>query len=139
MGLFQRGGQVRTTVGPNVKVKTIESRILQNVRKGSIVYTDDFLSYMKLGKHFKHGVVKHGKFEYVRVDIHSNNAESFWALFKRGYHGTYHSMSRKHLQRYVNEFAFRFNRRNKNMSDKFIDTVVLVSRCGRMPYKVLTA
>ena len=88
MGLFQRGGKIKTTVVPDVKVSTIEQRILANVRKGSKVYTDDFLSYMKLCKHFKHGVIRHGRGEYVRGVIHSNNAESFCALFNRGDTGT---------------------------------------------------
>ena len=139
MGLFQRGGDVRTTVVPNVKVNTIEKRILENVRKGSTVYTDDFLSYLKLGRHFKHGVVKHSKYEYVLGAIHSNSAESFWALFKRGYHGSYHHMSKKHLQRYVDEFAFRFNSRADDMSERFDDLVTRVSKRGKLSYETLAA
>ncbi len=139
MGLFQRGGEVRTTVIPDVKVATVEGHIIANVEKGSNVYTDDFLSYSKLNKHFNHGVVKHGKYEYVRGDIHSNTAESFWALFKRGYHGIYHTMSKKHLQRYVDEFAFRFNNRDLDMQDLFSKVVQKVSSNARMPYKKLTA
>lgn len=138
MGLFQRGGEVRTTVVPNVKVSTIENNIIANVEKGSKVYTDDFLSYSKLGKYFEHDVVKHGKFEYVRGDVHSNSAESFWALFKRGYHGIYHTMSKKHLQRYVDEFAFRFNNRGLEMSDLFNTVVNKISNNGKMSYKTLT-
>ncbi len=139
MGLVQRGGEVRAKVVPDVKVSTIEKHILENVEKGSNVYTDDFLSYMKLKKHFNHGVVRHGKNEYVRGDIHSNSAESFWALFKRGYHGTYHSMSKKHLQRYVDEFVYRFNNRNADLQDLFAGAVQGISKSGKMSYKTLTA
>jgi transposase-like protein len=139
MGMFQRGGKVKTTVVPDVKVATIEKHILANVRKGSNVYTDDFLSYLRLKKHFKHGVVSHGKGEYVRGDIHSNSAESFWALFKRGYMGTYHKMSKKHLQRYVDEFAYRYNSRGATMSERFEDAVLRVSKRGKLSYKTLTA
>ena len=139
MGMFERGGEVRTKVVPNVKVSTIEKTIIENVSKGSKVYTDDFLSYTKLGKHFKHGVVRHGKFEYVRGDIHSNSAESFWALFKRGYHGTYHKMDKKHLQRYVDEFAFRLNNRSLDMQGMFDEVVNRVINRGKMSYKTLTA
>jgi len=139
MGMFQRGGEIRTKVISDVKVSTVENNIIANVEKGSKVYTDDFLSYKNLSKHFEHGVVKHGKFEYVRGDIHSNSAESFWALFKRGYHGIYHTMSKKHLQRYVDEFAFRFNNRELEMQDLFSTVVQRVSNNGKMSYKILTA
>ncbi len=139
MGMFQRGGEVRTTVVPNVKVSTIEKHILANVRKGSKVYTDDFLSYLNLRKHYEHGVVAHGRKEYVRGAVHSNSAESFWALFKRGYMGTYHKMDKKHLQRYVDEFAFRYNSRGVPMSDRFADVVVRLSKHGKLSYKELTA
>ncbi len=139
MGMIQRGGEVRVTVVPDVKVSTIEKNIIANVEKGSNVYTDDFLSYMVLKKLYKHGVVKHGKGEYVKGDVHSNSAESFWALFKRGYHGTYHIMSRKHVQRYVNEFCFRYNRRSLEMHELFSELVANVSGSGKMPYKKLIA
>jgi len=139
MGMFQRGGKVRTTVVPNVNVSTIEKNIIANVRKGSTLYTDDFLSYMKLAKHYKHGVIKHSKGQYVQGAIHSNSAESFWALFKRGYHGTYHHMSRKHLQRYVNEFAFRFNNRELSMQGAFDEVTRRVAKSGRLSLKALTA
>lgn len=139
LGLIQRGGDVRTTVIPDVRVKTIEDRILRIVRRGSTIYTDDFLSYMRIGKYYKHGVVRHGRKEYVRGDIHSNSMESFWALFKRGYIGTYHSMSKKHLQRYVDEFAFRFNARKDDMGSMFSAVVQEISKSGKLSYKTLIA
>jgi hypothetical protein len=122
-----------------LEVATIEDKILAHVRKGSTVYTDDFLSYLRLKKHFKHGVVAHGRGEYVKGDIHSNSAESFWALFKRGYHGTYHKMSHKHLQRYVDEFAFRYNSRGIGMDERFVQAVDRLASRGKLSYKTLTA
>ena len=139
MGIFQRGGEARAIVVPNVSVPIVEANVFKNVRKGSIIYTDDFLSYLKLKKHYKHAVVSHGKGEYVRGDVHSNSAESFWALFKRGYVGTYHNMSKKHLQRYVNEFCFRFNRRGLQRQDLFADIVTKVSGHAKLGYKQLIA
>ena len=71
-----------------------------------MVYTDEHGSYQGLENH---ETVKHSVSEYVNGMAHTNGIESFWALLKRGYHGTYHHMSEKHLNRYVNEFAGRHN------------------------------
>ena len=60
---------------------------------------------------YKHETVKHSISQYVSGQAHTNGIESFWALLKRGYHGIYHHMSEKHLDRYVSEFAGRFNSR----------------------------
>ncbi len=139
LGLIQRGGEVRATVAENCKMITIESHIIQHAKFGSQLYTDDFLSYGRIGKYYPHEVVKHAKGQYVRDgNIHSNSIESFWALFKRGYHGIYHHMSRKHLQRYVDEFSYRFNRRADSFQEIFSDLVEHVSTSAKLPYKELT-
>ena len=62
--------------------------------------------------------MKHSVGEYVREQVHTNGVESFWSMLKRGYHGTYHKMSPKHLQRYVNEFAGRHNVRSLDTLDQ---------------------
>ena len=66
------------------------------------VYTDDSTSYASLP--FEHGSVKHSASEYVRGDVHTNGVESFWSMFKRAKKGTFHKLSPKHLNRYVQEF-----------------------------------
>ena len=102
--------RVSATVVPNTKKRTLHDFIEQRVDEDGQVYTDEHQSYE--GMPFEHESVKHSIGEYVRGMAHTNGMESFWALMKRGYHGTFHKMSHKHLDRYVNEFAGRNNIRD---------------------------
>ena len=83
--------------------------VLETVETGATVYTDDHRAYKSLKDVYQHQTVKHSVSEYVNGQAHTNGIESFWSMFKRGFHGTYHKMSRKHLDRYVNEFTGRHN------------------------------
>lgn len=87
-----------------------------NTDKGAMVYTDDAAVYVGIDRH--HESVKHSVKEFVRGQAHTNGMESFWATLKRGYNGTYHHFSPKHLQRYVNEFAGRHNDRPLDTEDQ---------------------
>jgi hypothetical protein len=81
-------------------------------KENTDLVTDELNTYKLLGKPFKsHETVNHSKKEYSRGHVHVNNAESFFALLKRGVHGTFHRVSKEHLQRYCDEFAFRWNHR----------------------------
>ena len=75
-------------------------------RAGAVVYTDEAAGYRNLTA-YRHEAVRHAVGEYVRGRAHTNGIESFWSLLKRAYAGTFHHLSPKHLQRYVNEFAGR--------------------------------
>jgi len=81
----------------------------ENTTQSTIVYTDEARAYRGMPR--KHGTVKHSVGGYVDGQISTNGVESFWSMLKRGHMGTYHKMSPKHLQRYVNEFAGRHNAR----------------------------
>ena len=83
----------------------MEKEIIENVKQGSVICTDDHRSYIGLKKFQP---VKHNIGEYVKGD-HPNSIESVWALLKRGVYETYHHVSPKHFHRYVNEVAFRLN------------------------------
>ena len=101
-----------------------------------MIYTDDHSSYRKLP--YRHESVKHSVSEYVRGQAHTNGIESFWALLKRGYHGTFHHFSPKHLRRYVNEFAGRYNLRE---ADTLAQMQCIAARMSgrRLRYKDLIA
>jgi len=112
LGMVERQGQVKADVVKNLKKKTVMPIIESTIDKDSTVYTDEFLSYTSLNKAgFEHDVVQHGIKEYVRGEVHTNTIEGFWSQLKRSLHGTYHSISPKHLQLYVDEFAWRYNHR----------------------------
>ena len=99
-------GQVAARVVEGTDKATLQGFVRSRVTDGAKVYTDDAAGYKGLPNH---KTVKHSVSEYVNGQAHTNGMESFWGMLKRGYHGTYHRMSPKHLQRYVNEFSGRYN------------------------------
>ena len=107
---------VSASVAGNTDAKTLQGFVGERAAKGATVYTDDHGGYQ--GMPFDHHSVKHSAREYVDGMAHTNGIESFWALLKRGYHGTYHHMSEKHLNRYVNEFSGRHNERSRDTLDQ---------------------
>jgi transposase-like protein len=102
--------QVRASVIPDVKRETLQAEILNNVKYGSPVYTDDAVPYNDLRSRYVHEVVNHSE-EYVRGRVHTNGLENFWSLLKRGLKGTYVCVEPFHLERYVDEQIFRYNNR----------------------------
>ena len=96
--------------------KTLQGFVADHAAPNATVYTDDASAYR--GIPFELEAVRHSAGEYVRDEAHTNGIESFWSMFKRGYQGTYHKMSPKHLDRYVNEFAGRHNIREHDTIDQ---------------------
>jgi len=136
VGIRDRNGKVVASVVPNVGSETLHAVINQSVRKGTNVYTDGNQAYHGLTGYNQSEVV-HSVGEYVNGKIHTNGIESFWSLLKRGYIGTFHYMSPKHLQRYVDEFS---SRQNMNRCDT-IDVMAITTKAaiGRyLPWKELT-
>jgi transposase-like protein len=122
VALVERGGQVRAKHVADVTAKTVRQVLVTNASRKSELHTDDALIYYWLGREFaKHRSVNHSAGEYVSKDdgAHSNTAESFFAILKRGIMGSFHSVSETHLQRYVDEFAFRWNHRASLDIDDF--------------------
>jgi transposase len=120
MGLASRDGNMKAVVIPDVKKDTLRGVVLDNVEAGSVVSTDELVSYNLLsGDGFKHGVVKHGAKEYAHYDyrsgetFHVNTVEGFWRLFKASVRSTHVQISGKHMQRYLSEFTFRASNRER--------------------------
>ncbi len=118
LGVMERGGEVRTTVIPDRKKKTLQGEVKKHVRAGSALYTDELLSYDGLAGEYAHKVINHA-IAYVDGKIHTNGMENFWSLLKRGINGTYVSVEPFHLFRYLDEQAYRFNNRRLNDGQRF--------------------
>ena len=111
-GVLERGGKIRAPKPRNVNARSLQTLINQNVKKGSHLMTDEWGASNHLEKkNYKHSRVNHGKGNYVTGVAHTNTIESFWSLLKRGIIGQYHHVTEKHLNSYINEFCFRYNKR----------------------------
>jgi transposase-like protein len=136
--MIQTGGQVVTAVVPNTQAKTIKPIIENMVNDGAIIVTDEWHAYKGLAKNYAHVVINHKENEYVRGAFHTNGIENFWSLLKRGIYGIYHQVSPKHLHRYCDEFAFRFNSRKATTGDRFAYSLS-VTENKKLTYKELIA
>ncbi|MFK5956518.1 MAG: IS1595 family transposase [Planctomycetota bacterium] len=120
-GVVERDGKARLKVMERVNTKTLSSAITEHVDLSeSRLVTDELVLYKPIGKAFSggHETVNHSRREYARGDVHSNTIEGVFSLLKRGVYGTYHSISKKHLHRYLDEFAFRYNTRKMNDAER---------------------
>jgi len=112
-GMIERGGDLMTRVVADVSAKTLVGFISKKVERGTVISSDEWKSYASLSKiGYVHGVVNHGREEWVRGIHHTNSIEGFWSHFKRSIRGTHVSVSRKHLAKYLGEFEFRYNLRH---------------------------
>ena len=111
-GMVERKGAIKAKVTVDTKRKTVMPIIRKHVAIGSDVMTDEYLPYRSLPKEgYHHHTVAHGQREYVRGNVHVNTLEGFWSQMKRSINGTYHAVSPKYLQTYVDEFSYRYNLR----------------------------
>lgn len=139
-GMVEKGGKLRAYAVPHRGTEVLLPTIKEHVDKKAMLMTDEASTYKKLPKlGYQHGSVKHGKRHWKYNGIDTNSIESFWATFKRGYHGTYHSMSKKHLQKYVDEFVFRHNMRPQDMDTVFNALTANMAKGDKLSWKALTA
>jgi transposase-like protein len=119
LGMAERKGRTVARVIPDVKTRSIRPFVEGMIEKGSTISTDELKSYSLLtGAGYRHGTVQHGKGEYYRyvckgVQFHVNTVEGFWRLFKASVRSTHVHISQKHMQRYLDEFTFRANHRER--------------------------
>ena len=135
-GLLERGGEVRCKVVADQKRPTLQANVRQHVAPGASVYTDSLKSYVGLDADYIHAAVDHAKC-YVEGRAHTNGMENFWRLFKRCLHGTYVAVAAFHLDRYLDEQTFRFNKRKGSDGTRFLEVMFAVLG-KRLTYAELT-
>jgi transposase-like protein len=125
MAIVERGGEVRARPLDRVTAVNVRAAIHEYVAPTAKLYTDEGTHYRWADKPWPggHKAVNHSLGEYARGDVTTNRVESFFSLVKRGMYGTWHSVSKKHLGRYVNEFEFRFNTRNENDGERTLRAI----------------
>jgi transposase-like protein len=134
--LVERNGNARSMPVARVDAKTLKTAIRENVERDSIILTDEMKSYEGIGKDFDWGhiTVNHSKGEYDRGGVNTNTAESFFSLLKRGVMGSFHHVSKKHLGRYTDEFACRWNHRKVTDGERTV-AIVKGIEGRRLTYK----
>ncbi len=135
-GLLERhGGEVRAMVVGGTRRGHLAPNVVDHVEFGSQLYTDAHTAYVGLDHSYVHNVINHAH-QYVNGHIHTNGIENFWSLLKRSLKGTYVSVEPFHLFRYLDEQAFRFNKRKGTDADRFTALVSLITG-KRLEYKQL--
>lgn len=133
VALIEQGGNMKVRVVPNVSQKNLGVALRECISKDAVLCTDEHDAYKPEGKQFKaHHKVVHSKFEYVvkmpdGVSAGVNHCESFFALLKRGVHGAWHNVSREHLPKYANEFAFRWNTRKLTDGARMLAAIPMIA------------
>ena len=141
MGMKSRNGHVVAKSMPAINFWTVEPVIQAKVAAGSTVCTDEHGAYRDLGTRcaYTHKTVKHSAKQFVDGMAHTNGIESVWAVLKRGFYGTYHSFSKQHTDRYVDEFVFRLNEGNCRVDTvNRLSSLVKGTPGKRLTYRQLT-
>lgn len=138
LGMIEReAGKVVAKQVESTSSQHITPEVVKIVKETATVYTDEWLGYKQVNKIYHHLFVRHNEKEFVNGNVYTNTIEGFWSLLKRGIIGIYHFTSKKHLQKYVDEFAFRYNTRDfESESERFF---LFLQKIGghRLTYKQL--
>jgi len=132
----QRNGKAVSKPIDSVNSTNLKSAVNEVVSRQSTIMTDDCHSYRGIGQGFEggHKSVNHSAGEYTNGDISTNTVESYFALLKRGVHGVFHHISKKHLHRYCDEFACRWNNRNISDGERTVNAIKGIEGKS-LPYK----
>lgn len=133
--MLQRGGKVVAKVVKDTTAKTLRTEIYKTVKAGSTIYSDEW-SYGDLSDRYKHSCVYHCYGIYGMGEVTTNSIEGFWSILKRGIIGVYHKVSRKHLQKYADEFSWRYAQRILPLHKVFENALNCLKH--RVTYKDLT-
>lgn len=135
---LQRGGDIRITTGKTATREALHGFIRANAPNPQRIMTDELPGYRGCDDaDTTHETVTHSKEEWVRGDVHTNSVEGAFGLFKRSIVGSFHQLSHKHLDRYLDEFEFRYN--NRQNPYLFRDTLARLVQGSALPYEKLTA
>lgn len=124
LALVERNGRARSFHIANIHANNVRAALVTNVDRASTLMTDEARVYWTVGKEFaRHGHTLHAGRVFAKGDVHSNSAENFFSLLKRGVIGTYHHMSEAHMHRYLAEFDFRYSTRTLSDSERTAEAV----------------
>lgn len=129
--MIEREGNIKLFKLDNVTNQSICLKVHDSVIIGTNIMTDEFVAYRNLESFYNHKYVRHYTGQYVKGDVHTNTVEGFWSFVT----GIYHYVSVKHLERYLNEFVFRYNTRKYSEQGRF--NYLLANTNGRLKYEVL--
>jgi len=137
LGMIERGGRPVAKVVDSVKARDLKPEIRKHIEEGSVLYTDKLASYDGLHSEYYRDTVNHSKGQYKKGNAHTNTIENFWSVFKRGLKGTHIHVSPFHLDRYIDDQAFRYTHRKTNDFGRF-DLSVSQTRGKRLTWNQLT-
>jgi transposase-like protein len=137
IGLLQRHGKFEAETIRTPSKKVLVGVVKNRVDRGSAVMTDELQAYKSLGEDFNHETVNHSAGEWTRGNVNTNGVENAWSLFKRSIIGSYHQISTKHLDAYLDEFEWRFNNRENQFL--FRDTLIKLLYTPKMEFEKLVS
>lgn len=134
--MLERGGNVVAMRVTSVGSRELFPIINRTVDPRTHLMTDEWTAYSGLSQYYEHSSVNHSQGKYVIGDAHTNTIEGFWSILKRGIFGIYHCVSIKHIDKYINEFQFRYNNRKLSEQERFNKMLSLCE--NRISYTELT-